>query len=111
MREAGRAEVLSDALWKSLVLAEDDAEDERSPHSVRAASHGVLDSIAQAVSDTSDAATAPDLAPRTPAQDHMDPLARKPCTLVEAAFGVARLGHPNDRLDECAPGRRATDGK
>ena len=102
-------EVLADTVRKSLVLAENDTEDERPLHSAGAAADGLLDSVAQSVTGPGDAVAASDLAPGAAPEDHVDPLACEPGTLVEAVFGTARLGHANDRLQDRAARRRAAD--
>ena len=109
MGEARRPEVLTDILGQALVLAEDDAEDECALHPVRATPDGVLDSVAQAVTEARDAAAASDLTPAAAPEDHVDPLAREPGALVEAVLGTAWLRHAHDRLQDGAARRRAAD--
>ena len=112
MREPGGPKVLPDRLRQPLVLAEDDAQDERALHAVRAPPDRSLDSIAQAIAAARDTTTRADLSPRARACDDVDSLASEPGTLVEAAvLGTSWLGHAHDRFQDGAARRRAADRK
>ena len=113
MRKARCPEVLLDVFRQSFVLAEDDPENQSTPDSLGSAPDRTLDSIAKTIAASGDAATTAELAPRAPAENDVDPLAREPGTLVEASGAVcdSRLGHADDRLQDGTPRRRPTYGE
>ena len=102
MVEAGAAKVQPNAVGETFVLAEDDAEDQRSPQAGGSAPDGALDPVAQPVTEAFDAAPASDLLPRARTQDDVDSLTSEPGFLVESAFGSGRawLGHADRRLED-----------
>jgi hypothetical protein len=107
--ETRRTKVLADLLRESLVLAENDAENQRAPNADRTAADRVLHPVPQAVPEAGDPTSGADLPPGATAQDDLDSLARQPGALVESSIGLPRLADAHGRLQDRSTRRRSAN--
>jgi hypothetical protein len=103
--QPGRPKVSANLVRETFVLAEDNAEHERTAHSADSAPNCSLYAIPDVVSDAGKAASSTGLPPGATPEHDVDSLARQPGSLVEATLGLARLGDPSNGLEDRTPRR------